>query len=51
LREIEVIFGSDVSVAGDIARLMGAQQAGLEAIRGEFGRAGKQLADLLDQRR
>jgi hypothetical protein len=51
LREIEVIFGSDVSVTGDIARLMAAQQAGLEAIRGEFGRAGKQLADLLEQKR
>jgi hypothetical protein len=32
-----VIFCSDVSVTGDIARLMVAQQAGLEAIRGEFG--------------
>src|SRR5277367_3294695 len=51
LREIEVIFGSDVSVTGDIARLMAAQQAGLEAIRGEFGRAGKQLAELLEQKR
>jgi hypothetical protein len=29
---------------------MAAQQAVLEAIRGEFGRAGKQLAEFLEQK-
>lgn len=51
LREIEVIFGSDVSVTGDIARLFAAQQAGVEPIREEFGRAGKELVRLLDEQR
>jgi hypothetical protein len=51
LREIEVIFGSDVSVTGDIARLFAAQQAGVEPIRDEFGRAGKELARLLEEER
>ena len=45
LTEIEVIFGSDVSIKGDIARLAAAQQVGVDAIRDEFGRAGKRLAD------
>ena len=51
LAEIEVIFGSDVSVKGDIARLAAAQQVGVEAIKDEFGRAGKKLAELLKENR
>src|SRR5215469_1215743 len=51
LREIQVIFGSDVSITGDIARLFAAQQAGVEPIRDEFSRAGKELAQLLKEER
>jgi len=51
LAEIEVIFGSDVSIKGDIARLAAAQQVGVDAIRDEFGRAGKRLAELLKENR
>jgi len=51
LREIEVIFGSDVSIKGDLARLTAAQQAGVEAIKDEFGRAGKKLAEMLKENR
>jgi hypothetical protein len=51
LTEIEVIFGSDVSIKGDIARLAAAQQVGVDAIRDEFGRAGKRLAELLKENR
>jgi hypothetical protein len=51
LREIEVIFGSDVSIKGDLARLSAAQQAGVEAIKDEFGRAGKKLVEMLRENR
>jgi hypothetical protein len=51
LQEIEVIFGSDVSIKGDLARLSAAQQAGVEAIKDEFGRAGKKLAEMLNENR
>ncbi len=51
LKEIEVIFGSDVSIKGDLARLSAAQQAGVEAIKDEFGRAGKKLAEMLKEDR
>jgi len=51
LREIEVIFGSDVSIKGDLTRLTAAQQAGVEAIKDEFGRAGKKLAEMLKENR
>jgi hypothetical protein len=51
LREIEVIFGSDVSVPGDIARLFAAQEAGVEPIRNELSRAGKELARRLKEER
>ncbi len=51
LREIEVIFGSDVSIKGDLARLSAAQQAGVEAIKDEFGRAGKKLVEMLKENR
>lgn len=44
---IEVIFGSPVSVRGDIARLMAAQQAGVEVVRDELGRVGASLLELL----
>jgi hypothetical protein len=51
LQQIEVIFGSDVSIKGDLARLSAAQQAGVEAIKDEFGRAGKKLAEMLKEDR
>jgi hypothetical protein len=51
LNRIEVIFGSDVSIKGDLARLSAAQQAGVEAIKDEFGRAGKKLAEMLKEDR
>jgi hypothetical protein len=51
LQQIEVIFGSDVSIKGDLARLSAAQQAGVEAIKDEFGRAGKMLAEMLKENR
>jgi hypothetical protein len=51
LGQIEVIFGSDVSIKGDLARLTAAQQAGVEAIKDEFGRAGKKLAEMLKENR
>jgi hypothetical protein len=51
LKAIEVIFGSDVSVPGDIARLFAAQEAGVEPIRNELSRAGKELAHLVKEER
>src|SRR5690348_12252965 len=51
LQDIEVIFGSDISIKGDLARLTAAQQAGVEAIKDEFGRAGKKLVEMLKENR
>jgi hypothetical protein len=51
LQEIEVIFGSDISIKGDLARLTAAQQAGVESIKDEFGRAGKKLVEMLKENR
>jgi hypothetical protein len=49
VHDIEVIFGSDVSVKGDLSRLYAAQQVGVDAIKDEFGRAGKRLLQLLKE--
>ena len=49
--EIEVIFGSPVSIKGDLAGLFAAQKAGIETIRDELGHSGRKLAQLLEQNR
>ena len=51
LHEIEVIFGSDISIKGDLAWLTAAQQAEVEAIKDEFGRAGQKLVEMLKENR